>query len=139
MQVAETPHTTRHARVSVHFSRKAWRGSGSRQPSKCFLPSSTRRFYVGPVDFLFNANHTVAYTLLALVSFSVLVYLLLTVIPLYYHNSLYQTPLTSPVWFVMEAAPLFVLWLRPRTNAVKKAIYERLAKMKHGMCHSLEM
>jgi len=58
--------------------------------------------------------------------------------PLYYHNSPYQTPLTSFVWFVIEVAPLLLPWLRPRTNAVKKAIHERWTKvnLKHGMGHS---
>jgi Family of unknown function (DUF6535) len=142
LQVADTPHNTEtRARIRAFFADGMERFGlpAAVEVLPALLHASVLLFYVGLVDFLFNVNHTIAYTLLALVSSAVLIYLLLTIMPLYYHNSPYQTPLTSLVWFVVEASPLFVLWLRPRTNAVKMAICERLTKIRHGMRHSLEM
>jgi hypothetical protein len=58
--------------------------------------------------------------------------------PLYYHNSPYQTPISALVWFVIEAAPLIKLWFLRRTDAVQTAIRERREKIKQGMRLALE-
>jgi len=98
------------------------------------LHASVLLFFIGLIDFLLSINHTVAFILLALVSLAVLVYFLLTIMPLYYHNTPYQTPLSSLVWFIIEAAPLIKLWLLRRTDEMQK----RLDKIKKGMRLALE-
>ncbi|KAI0290227.1 hypothetical protein BC826DRAFT_885055, partial [Russula brevipes] len=65
------------------------------------LHASVLLFYVGLIDFFFNINHTVAYCLLSLVSLGVLIYFLLTIMPLCFHNSPYQTPLSTLIWFII--------------------------------------
>jgi len=102
------------------------------------LHASVLLFYIGLIDFLLNINHTVAYLLLSLVSLGVLIYFLLTIMPLYYHNSPYQTPLSALVWFIIEVAPLLKLWFRRRTDAVKGAIRGRRIKITQGMRRALE-
>ena len=102
------------------------------------LHASVLLFYAGLVEFLFTINLTVAYMLLTLVSLGVLIYFLLTIMPLFFHNSPYQTPLSALVWFVMEAAPLLKLWLRRRTDTVQNAIRERRDKISKGMRLALE-
>jgi hypothetical protein len=96
------------------------------------LHTSVLLFYVGLIDFLLNINHTVAFTLLAWVAIGVLTYFVLSMMPLFYPNSPYQTPLSSLCWFVMEAAPFFWLWLRRRDT------HRRRAKIGHGMRKALE-
>lgn len=60
------------------------------------LHASVLLFYMeGLVGFLFNVNHTVAYTLLTLVSFAVLVRLLLTIMPCHYTITTPHTKLLS--------------------------------------------
>jgi hypothetical protein len=102
------------------------------------LHASVLLFYVGLVDFLFGINHTVAHILLVLVALGVLIYFLLTIMPLCYHNSPYQTPLSALVWFAIEAAPLLKLWLRRRTKSVQDAIRDRRDKIRQGMRQALE-
>jgi len=95
-------------------------------------------FCAGLVDFLFDLNHTVAYFSFILIGLGVMIYCLLTMMPLRFHNSPYQTPLSGLVWFVMESAPLLILWLRRRSDAVKNTIQERKTKIGRGMRRALE-
>ncbi len=64
------------------------------------LHTSVLLFYVG-----LDINHTVAYITMALVALCHLVYFLLSIMPLVFHNSPYQTPLSAVFWFVQEVLP----------------------------------
>ena len=142
VQVADTHHNaSKRALIRAFFADGVERFgfAAAVEVLPALLHLSILLFYIGLIDFFLNINHTVAYILLALGSYAALFYSLLTVIPLFYHNSPYQTPLTSLVWFVMEATPLVIHWLRPRTDAVQKAIRERRTKIKQGMRRALEM
>ncbi|KAI0268472.1 hypothetical protein BGY98DRAFT_895452, partial [Russula aff. rugulosa BPL654] len=59
------------------------------------LHASVLLFYIGLVDFLLNINHTVAFFLLTWAAMGCLIYFILTIMPLFYPNSPYQTPLSS--------------------------------------------
>jgi hypothetical protein len=103
------------------------------------LHLSVATFSIGLVDFLFNINHTVAYVFLTWIVTGVLIYLIVTIMPLLYPNSPYQTPISSICWFIWEATPLLWLWPRPRTQEVQNAISERLTKIRQGMQRALEL
>ncbi|KAI0246693.1 hypothetical protein BJV78DRAFT_117350 [Lactifluus subvellereus] len=98
------------------------------------LHTSFVLFYIGLVDFFYNINDTVAHCLLTLVALGVLLYVVLSIMPLFYPNSPYQTPLSTVLWFVMEAAPLVKHWLRSQTVVMQ----ERQKKIGQGMRRALE-
>ena len=95
-------------------------------------------FYIGLIDFLLNINHTVAFTMLSLVAFFSLVYFVLSIMPLYFHNSPYQTPASAVFWFIREAAPLIELWFLKNTEDVKRNMRDRRDKIALGMRRALE-
>jgi len=137
VQIADRPYyPPKRARIRAFFAdgMEKFGLAAAIEVLPALLHASVLLFYVGLVDFLFNINHTVAFILLVLVSFAVLVYFLLTIMPLYYHNSPYQTPLSALVWFIIEATPLIKLWLLRRTDDMQK----RLDKIKQGMRLALE-
>jgi hypothetical protein len=98
------------------------------------LHTSVLLFYIGLIDFLININHTVGFIMLAWVAVAVLTYFILSMLPLVFPNSPYQTPLSSFCWFVMEAAPFLWLWLSKGNESAKK----RWTKIKDGMRRALE-
>ncbi len=102
------------------------------------LHTSVLLFYIGLIDFLLHINHTVAFTMLALVALFVLVYFVLSVMPLYFHNSPYHTPLTAVLWFIQEAAPLVKLWFFKRNEAVQRSMLEGREKIARGMHRAFE-
>jgi hypothetical protein len=141
VQVADTPYNTeKRARIRAFFAdgvdRFGFAAAVEILPAQIHL--SILLFHVGLIDFLLNINRTVAYILLGLGVHAALVYTLATIIPLFYPNSPFQTPLTSLVWFIMEATRLVIHWLRPQTDAVRKAIRDRRTKIRKGMRRALE-
>ncbi|KAI9511931.1 hypothetical protein F5148DRAFT_1167603 [Russula earlei] len=120
VQVADGPYgPSKRARIHLQLPAAA-------EVLPVLLHASLLLFCAGLVDFLLNINHTV------------LIYFLLTIMPLCFHNSPYQTPLTALVWFFIEAVPLLALCLRRRTEDVKKIIHKRQAKIRRGMRRALE-
>ena len=103
------------------------------------LHSAAFLFSAGMVVFLININHLAAYLSLIMVVTGDLIYIILTIMPLFYPNWPYQTPLTLLCWIVMEATPLLVLWLRRQTVAVRTAIRERRTKIRQGFYQALEL
>src|SRR6266404_309649 len=98
-------------------------------------------FYVGLIDFLLNINHTVAYIMMALVALRrclLLAYFLLSIMPLFFHNSPYQTPVSAIFWFIQEVAPLVRLWFLRHSEAVQRSMLERREKIAQGMRRALE-
>jgi len=141
VRVADGPYgPSKQARIRAFFTDGVERFAlpAAAEVLPVLLHASLLLFCAGLVDFLFNINHTVAYSFLTLVVLGVMIYFLLTIMPLWIHNSPYQTPLTALVWFTMESAPLIILWLRRRSDAVKKTIRERKAKIGRGMRRALE-
>ena len=140
VQVADRQYAPRiRARIRTVFSHgvENFRLAAAVEVLPALLHASFLLFYAGLVEFLLNINHAVAYVLLAWVVVGLLIYFILTIMPLLYPDSPYQTPLTSVCWFVMEATPLLRLWLRRRNETVRTAIRDRQTKIGQGMRRSL--
>ncbi|KAH8979417.1 hypothetical protein EDB86DRAFT_643027 [Lactarius hatsudake] len=56
-------------------------------------------FFAGLVVFAFRSNHAVAYFTVAIVGFCVLSYIVFTLVPLFFHDCPYHTPLTPVIRF----------------------------------------
>ena len=141
VQVADRPYNpSKRARIRAFFADGVERFglAAAVEVLPALLHSSVLLFYIGLVDFLFGINNTVAYILLVLVALGVLIYFVLTIMPLCYHNSPYQTPLSALVWFAIEAAPLLKLWVRRRTESVQEDIRKCRHKIRQGMRQALE-
>ncbi|KAI0298061.1 hypothetical protein B0F90DRAFT_1736076 [Multifurca ochricompacta] len=141
VQVADRPYAPpKRARIRAFFAEgvEKFGLAAAVEVLPALLHTSVLLFYIGLIDFLFNINHTVAYSLLSLVAFAVLIYFVLSIMPLYFHNSPYQTPLSSVLWFMMEATPLVRLWLSGKSVAVQNAIRDRRDRIEQGMRRALE-
>jgi len=64
------------------------------------LHASVFLFFAGLPIFLFGTNQTVFTAVLSCVGLSGLAYLLLTFMPLVFHDSPYHTPLSTPFWLL---------------------------------------
>jgi hypothetical protein len=114
VQVADRPYALpRRAQIRAFFSDgvEKFALAAAVEVLPALLHTSVLLFYVGLIDFLININHTVGFILLAWVTMAVLTYFILSMLPLFFPNSPYQTPLSSVCWFVMEAVPFLWLWL----------------------------
>jgi Family of unknown function (DUF6535) len=137
VQAVDRPYTPpNRARIRAFFAEGVEKfGLGAAvEMLPAFLHTSFLLFYVGLVDFFFNINDTVAHCLLALALLGVVLYVVLSIMPLYYPNSPYQTPLSSFLWFIKEAAPLVKDWLRSQTEVIQ----ERRRRIGLGMRRALE-
>jgi hypothetical protein len=93
-------------------------------------------FFAGLVVFTFRGNHVVAYFTLAIVGFCTLSYFSLTLLPFFFHDCPYQTPLTSVFWLSAQTviSPFFsALYhcanqLHLRWDAVSGSLVESLYK-----------
>ena len=135
VQVADRPYVTqKQARIRAYFAEgvEKFGLATAVDVLPVLLHLSVLLFYIGLVDFLLNINHTVGFTLLSLVALSVLVYLILSIMPLYYCNSPYLTPLSSAIWFVLEAAPLIKLWFHGHSTKGRRK------RLQQGMVRALE-
>jgi hypothetical protein len=90
-----------HARIHEYFSRGAGKFGifGFVEVLPLLLLVSVFLFFAGLVVFAFRGNHIVAYFTLAIVGFCTLSYITLTLLPFFFHDCPYQTPLTSVLWF----------------------------------------
>ena len=141
MQVADRPYgPPKRARIRAFFADgvEKFALAAAVEVLPALLHASVLLFYVGLVDFLININHTVAFILMTWVAVGCLIYFILTIMPLFYPNSPYQTPLSSLCWLALEATPLLKLWVRRRNETVQTAIRERRTKIGQGMRRALE-
>lgn len=141
VQVTDTPYgPPKRARIRAFFAEgvEKFALAAAVEVLPVLLHTSVLIFYIGLIDFLLNINHTVAFTMLALVALCVLVYFVLSIMPLYFHNSPYQTPLSAVFWFIQEATPLIKLWFLKRSEDVQRNILERREKISLGMRRALE-
>jgi len=61
-------------------------------------------FFAGLVVFLFNINHTVFDSVVWWIALFLIVYGLITLAPIFRHDSPYFSPLSLPVWFLYASA-----------------------------------
>ncbi|KAH9173679.1 hypothetical protein EDB89DRAFT_2242063 [Lactarius sanguifluus] len=100
------PHV--HAHVREYFARGARKFYifGLVEALPFLLLVSVHLFFAGLVAFSFRANHTVAYFTTAPIGFCTLSYIVLTLMPLIFHDCPYYTPLTSLLWSSAQIIPL---------------------------------
>ena len=77
-------------------------------------------FFVGLVVFLFNVNHGVFISVIWWIGFFSMVYLSITLMPIFWHDSPYYAPLSSTVWLLHAFMPY--------------ALYSALAFITHTYC-----
>ncbi|KAH9173773.1 hypothetical protein EDB89DRAFT_1834628, partial [Lactarius sanguifluus] len=97
VQIADRPYTQpKRARIRAFFTDgvEKFALGAAVEVLPVLLHTSVLIFYIGLIDFLLNINHTVAFIMLSLVALCVLVYFVLSIMPLFYHNSPYQTPVS---------------------------------------------
>ena len=78
-------------------------------PISTLLHIAVFLFFAGLVEFLFPINTTVAYTTLVCIGMSALLYSILTILPSFYFNCLYGTPLSAFIWRISHVAFLEIL------------------------------
>ena len=66
-------------------------------------------FFTGLVISLFSIHHTIAYIIFAATVVCGLVYMAITLMPVFYHNSPYQSPLSGLTWAVPRKIAKIVL------------------------------
>ena len=85
-------------------------------------------FFIGFAIFLFAANQTVSYYLIATLVLCTAAYLILTFSSFRSHSSPYQTPLTLPLWVLLHAVKLFLAWLfgcwRENLGKYEKSLFD---------------
>jgi hypothetical protein len=102
LQIVQRKYAPLHnARIHEYFSRGARRFgiSGFVEVLPLLLLLSVFLFFAGLVVFAFQGNRIVAYFTVGIVGFCALSYIVLTLMPLIFHDCPYQTPLTSVLWF----------------------------------------
>ena len=133
------PHVRAHIRE--YFARGADRFHISTlvETLPTLLLISVLLFFSGLVVFAFRGNIIVAYITVAIVTFCVLWYIILTLAPLIFHDCPYQTPLSTPLWFCAQVIQLFVFSV---TLLVAKLFCSKLRVVKTGVVktlHNLQM
>ena len=117
VQVADRPYSPpRRARIRAFFADgvENFGLDAAAEVLAALLHASVFLFYLGLTDFLMHNNTTVGYTMLIWVVIGCLTYSIFTFMPVFYPNSPYETPLSSPCWVVMEAIFSLGLWIRQR-------------------------
>ncbi|KAH9956925.1 hypothetical protein BC827DRAFT_1086355, partial [Russula dissimulans] len=66
------------------------------------LHASVFLFFTGLVEFLFQVNNALAYPLLACIVVCVIAYVALTLLPLFYRDCPYLTPMSGPLWRFLQ-------------------------------------
>ena len=131
------PHVRAHMRE--YFARGANRFHISTlvETLPALLLISVLLFFSGLVVFAFRGNIIVAYVTVAIVAFFVLWYIILTLVPLVYHDCPYRTPFSTPLWFCAQLIQLSVFsvalhvakFLCNRLHIVKTGIVEAIRNL----------
>jgi hypothetical protein len=114
------------------------------------LHASVLLFFIGLVEFLFRINNTLAYFVLGCVMAGGKVYLVLTMLPLCYCDCPYMTPMSGPLWRVVQALQFAFLSsfrrisgvFAPKWTSKRMGLKECVGKCKDrlfgGLQHELE-
>jgi hypothetical protein len=82
------------------------------------LHASVFFFFAGLVEFLFQVNHALAYVLLGCVFVGGKAYFILTILPFFYRNCPYMTPMSGPLWRFIQALQFAFLFSFRRISGV---------------------
>ena len=89
-------------------------------------------FFAGLVDFLFSINDEVARVILVAVCMLAAAYIVVTALPLFFHQCPYQTPLTSFIWYTRHFLTMGALCSFSCSNHIRKKIGELWGKVYRG-------
>jgi len=90
------------ARIRAFFAEGAdkFRLSTVVEVLPALLHLSVFLFFAGLVIFLLDVNHSIAFGILSLVAICGLSYTIFTIFPILFHDSPFQTPLTTAAWYI---------------------------------------
>jgi hypothetical protein len=150
------PHKRARTRAYMFNGIASFKMSRAVKAMPMLLHLSIFLFFIGLIDYLWNANSTVGRWVLGFISVLAFAYLTLTVLPNVYLNCPYSTPLSKLSWRLSQRLLLFILHLiqgsegfllRNRTQepswwcqwreAVKTQITERRKWLKLGLQKSI--
>ena len=114
------------------------------------LHASVFLFFAGLIEFLFQINHVLAWVLLSCVFIGGKIYLVLTILPLFYHDCPYMTPMSGLLWGLVQACQfaflstfrriseiIFPKWTSRRMN-LKEYVGKCKGRLLGGLQHDLE-
>lgn len=111
------------------------------------LHASAFLFFAGLIDFLFQINHVLAWVLLGCVFTGIKIYTVLTVLPFYYRDCPYMTPMSGLLWRFVQAFQLaflftfrqivFPKWMSRRMN-LKEYVGKCKERLFGGLQYNLE-
>ena len=128
------PHIRAHIREYFACGANRFHISTLVETLPALLLISVLPFFFGLVVFAFRGNITVAYITVAIVAFFVLWYIILTLVPLVYHDCPYRTPFSIPLWFCAQLIQLSVFLVALH---VAKFLCNRLRIVKTGVVEAI--
>lgn len=160
------PHKRARTRAYMHHGIESFKMSRAVKAMPVLLHLSIFLFFIGLIDFLWNANTTIGIWIFAIISAFTVVYLAVTLSPSIYLNCPYSTPLSEVSWrfsqrlflitlcFIRrleDTLPAFLFsgrlptsqptseqnWWAQWRNTVKARIDERRKWLKLGLRHSI--
>ena len=105
------------------------------------LHTSVFFFFAGLVEFLFQLDNTLAYITLACVAVCAVVYVALTLLPLFCRDCPYQTPMSRPLWRFVQAMKFTFLVLRMYMKSTPNRtlrLKEYMDSLLIGLQHNIE-
>ena len=114
------------------------------------LHASVFLFFTGLVEFLFHINRILAWVLLSFVFIGVKIYMAFTVLPLFYRDCPYMTPMSGLLWCFVQAFQFAFLStfrriskiILPKWTSRRMKLKEYVGKCKErlfgGLQHNLE-
>jgi hypothetical protein len=89
-------------------------------------------FFAGLVDFLFSINDEVARVISVAVYVLAATYIVMTALPVYFHQCPYQTPLTSFIWYTHHFFTMGALCSFSCSNRIRTKIGQLSGKVRRG-------
>ncbi|KAI0247725.1 107-domain-containing protein [Lactifluus subvellereus] len=90
-------------------------------------------FFAGLIEFIFAVNDEVAYVILVAVSLLAAAYIVVTALPVFFHQCPYQTPLTSIIWYTGHFLTMGTLGLLACSNRIRARIEESWKHTRDGI------
>ena len=107
-------------------------------------------FFTGLVEFLFLLDNTLAYIILACVAVCAVAYVVLTLLPIFYRDCPYQTPMSGLLWWLVQALKFTFLAISlriyniialnstSRHDTLKKSMGRCRKRLLGGLQHDIE-
>ncbi|KAJ7614832.1 hypothetical protein FB45DRAFT_1064488 [Roridomyces roridus] len=118
------PSPVRRARIFsfLYFGLKQFRMHTVVDVIPSLLHGSLLLFFAGLVAFLIPVNQLIMYLMVGTLAIFLLLYLGLTILPVIYLDCPYRTPLSTPLWFMVQKLSI-LLW-KPMSPSAKMTMTE---------------